>query len=193
MHEGASWFTFPSFLLVTQPNILPGLPQAHRLHSRASWGAGSFPNLVLKSVHFRASSGRESSLSHCCFPCDDAAPRCSPPSVCFMVPSGFWQHAEVKTCVISLIYFLPQILMSTSGHQKYLSLMAVLPRVGLCTELNFLSHSTLASQGLLSHLGKIYKNYSWQKFLKDNIFSAKVKRCLYYEAHEKDQVPPPSS
>lgn len=119
-----------------------------------------FQTWCLKTVPFRASSGRESSLSHCCFSCDDAAPRCSPPSVCFTVPSGFWQHAEVKTRVISLIYFLPQILMSTSGHQKYLSLMAVLPRIGLCTELNFLSHSTLASQGLLSHLGKIYKDYS---------------------------------
>lgn len=53
-----------------------------------------------------ASSVRKSSLIHCCFPSTDAALRCGRPSVCCCtVPSGLWQHTEVSTRLMSLIYY----------------------------------------------------------------------------------------
>lgn len=64
-----------------------------------------FQTWCFKTVSFRASSVRKSSLIHCCVPRTDAAPWCSPPSVCCRtVPSGLWQHAEVSTRLTSLVY-----------------------------------------------------------------------------------------
>lgn len=106
-----------SWPATTQLSIPPGLPQAHHLQHGAGWGAVALQNLVLKICAWQGISCKAAQFNSLLFPLDDAAPQCN--LLCVLAVQG---SLLAGTRIISLMYFLPQVLCQQVNTDNFLGI-----------------------------------------------------------------------